>query len=87
MGLKIEIFDCFIFRCLFGLDVDGIVTGAVSVRVDPVNNGNKKRISCEHFVTNSVDTFLNSRNWICLRLQFPNFFLQLFHTFLSDTET
>ena len=44
MGLKIEIFDCFVFRCLFGLDVDGIVTGAVPVRIDPVNNGNKKLI-------------------------------------------
>ena len=60
MGLKIEIFDCFIFRCLFGLDVDWIFTGALPVRIDPVNNGNKKRISCEHFVTTSVDTFLNS---------------------------
>ena len=38
MGLKI--FDCFVFTCgLFVVDVDGIVTGAVSVRIDPVTIG------------------------------------------------
>ena len=32
MGLKIEIFDFFLFTCgFFAIDVDGIVTGAVSV--------------------------------------------------------
>ena len=46
INLKINYFgrytvlDNFIFTCcLFAVDVDGIVTGAVSVRIDPIITG------------------------------------------------
>ena len=63
-----------IFTCgLFTVNLDGVLSGSVSVRIDPVTAGNKISVSYEHLVTTSVDSFLNSRNWIWSRLQLPNF--------------
>ena len=77
----------FIFTCgHFAVDVDGIVTGAVSVWINPIKTGNERSVSCEHLVATSVDTFLNSRNLIWLHsfvLQLSDFPLQLLHFHLQ----